>query len=263
MTNGEAKNKLRVKIQIMSSKYSIYNAPYGTCRYCGFEGHDWGFKYHRNSCSKCYQKWQREQRAKYRKMFPNENVNITDKIVVTRNVKGRLSKKAYSENPPSKTSKFSEIMMMVGGFFLFFPLIYTWLSKETPSGTFWAVCIIVANLFIFVFSKISDKEDTKRRDAVDKRVLEMAEERQKQIEEAKRFYTSPEWKLLRKQIIKLHKNICKNCEKVLTEKSDITIDHILPRSKFPDNALEMENMQILCRSCNSSKGNKIIDLIKT
>jgi 5-methylcytosine-specific restriction endonuclease McrA len=34
------------------------------------------------------------------------------------------------------------------------------------------------------------------------------------------------------------------------------IDHIKPKSKFPDLALTEENLQILCRDCNLGKSNR-------
>lgn len=43
---------------------------------------------------------------------------------------------------------------------------------------------------------------------------------------------------------------CKHCGTC----KDLTIDHILPRSKGGGN--EIENLQTLCRSCNSKKGVK-------
>lgn len=39
--------------------------------------------------------------------------------------------------------------------------------------------------------------------------------------------------------------------------ADLTLDHIVPRSE--DGADDPENLQTLCRSCNSSKGTKTID----
>ena len=34
------------------------------------------------------------------------------------------------------------------------------------------------------------------------------------------------------------------------------VDHIKPRSKFPDLELEFDNLQILCKACNLGKSNK-------
>lgn len=47
-------------------------------------------------------------------------------------------------------------------------------------------------------------------------------------------------------------NICCKCK----SKTNITIDHIKPVSKGGSNFIY--NLQLLCRSCNSSKGNRII-----
>ena len=83
-------------------KANLLYAPEGTCRSCGFTGQDWGFKYHWNYCSKCYEKWKKQQRAERKKMRTNENINITDDIIVTENVKKRLHKKANTAIPFSK-----------------------------------------------------------------------------------------------------------------------------------------------------------------
>ena len=39
----------------------------------------------------------------------------------------------------------------------------------------------------------------------------------------------------------------------------IHVDHIKPRSKFPELALEFDNLQILCDDCNIGKCNKYED----
>jgi 5-methylcytosine-specific restriction endonuclease McrA len=36
----------------------------------------------------------------------------------------------------------------------------------------------------------------------------------------------------------------------------IHIDHILPRSKYPELSLVFDNLQVLCESCNLGKSNK-------
>jgi 5-methylcytosine-specific restriction endonuclease McrA len=34
----------------------------------------------------------------------------------------------------------------------------------------------------------------------------------------------------------------------------LEVDHVKPRSKYPELALDLDNTQILCRACNSKKG---------
>ena len=40
------------------------------------------------------------------------------------------------------------------------------------------------------------------------------------------------------------------------EGKDMTIDHIIPISKAPELAIDIENMVTACKSCNSSKGSR-------
>ena len=40
------------------------------------------------------------------------------------------------------------------------------------------------------------------------------------------------------------------------ENKDMTIDHIIPISKAPELAIDIENMVTACKSCNSSKGSR-------
>lgn len=67
------------------------------------------------------------------------------------------------------------------------------------------------------------------------------------------FYNSTDWKQVREQALSTQKNICVECGAT----DNLAVDHIYPRSKFPDKALELSNTQILCLRCNSSKGNRI------
>ncbi|MFC2019101.1 HNH endonuclease [Chloroflexota bacterium] len=87
-----------------------------------------------------------------------------------------------------------------------------------------------------------------------RRVIELAEERKKRLDETRQFYSSPEWQLIRKQIIKEKGRVCSDCKIYIRSNIDITVDHIRPRSKYPDFSLDKNNLQVLCRSCNSSKG---------
>ncbi len=67
------------------------------------------------------------------------------------------------------------------------------------------------------------------------------------------FYNSTDWKQVREQAFSTYEKICVECGCI----EKLAVDHIYPRSKFPEKALELSNTQILCLRCNSSKGNRI------
>lgn len=69
---------------------------------------------------------------------------------------------------------------------------------------------------------------------------------------SKDFLNSKEWKLLRKEIMSEHKNICVFCGST----KQLNVDHILPKSKFKELALVKTNLQILCWTCNKKKSTK-------
>lgn len=60
------------------------------------------------------------------------------------------------------------------------------------------------------------------------------------------------WRQLRLKVFEKWGNICLSCGSV----ENIAIDHIKPYSLYPELALEFNNLQPLCRSCNSKKSNK-------
>ena len=63
-----------------------------------------------------------------------------------------------------------------------------------------------------------------------------------------------DWKELKKRVYDTYGKICLCCSST----ENISVDHIKPYSRFPELCIEFENLQPLCRSCNSSKGNRII-----
>lgn len=69
-----------------------------------------------------------------------------------------------------------------------------------------------------------------------------------------RFYTTPEWQAIRRAVIRRDGRVCRGCARHISLTRDLTVDHIRPRSKFPELALDQENLQVLCRKCNSAKG---------
>ena len=66
------------------------------------------------------------------------------------------------------------------------------------------------------------------------------------------FYDSPEWKILRSKALQAYSPICMRCG----NKDNLEVDHVKPRSKYPELELKFDNLQILCRDCNLLKGAK-------
>ena len=69
------------------------------------------------------------------------------------------------------------------------------------------------------------------------------------------FLKSWEWTTLRMEAIKLYGRTCMCCgAKHGVDGVVIHVDHIKPRSKYPELSLELKNLQILCHDCNKGKG---------
>jgi hypothetical protein len=66
------------------------------------------------------------------------------------------------------------------------------------------------------------------------------------------FYESSEWQSLRKKVFKEYGKICMKCK--CTNK-EMHIDHIKPRSIYPELELDFNNLQVLCKQCNIVKSN--------
>lgn len=67
------------------------------------------------------------------------------------------------------------------------------------------------------------------------------------------FYFSDQWLAVRYEVIKKYDRRCMVCFRTRVE---LHVDHIKPRSKFPELALDLSNLQILCRDCNLGKSNR-------
>lgn len=66
---------------------------------------------------------------------------------------------------------------------------------------------------------------------------------------------SPNWQgggmnWLRRKVLERDQNTCASCK---TRKGNMEIDHILPRKKFPELKLDINNIQTLCEECHKLK----------
>ena len=71
------------------------------------------------------------------------------------------------------------------------------------------------------------------------------------------FYRTREWRDLRYRVLRNNNASCMCCgQSPKLNRVILHVDHIKPRSKFPELELAYDNLQILCEACNKGKGNK-------
>lgn len=68
------------------------------------------------------------------------------------------------------------------------------------------------------------------------------------------FYDTEEWRRLRYRALKLHGGRCQCCGAHPKPGNPLHVDHVKPRSRFPELELELSNLQVLCADCNLGKG---------
>jgi 5-methylcytosine-specific restriction endonuclease McrA len=74
----------------------------------------------------------------------------------------------------------------------------------------------------------------------------------KKKKKSNRLNNCPDWQLLRRRVLHFYGAICMCCGST----KNINIDHIKPKSKYPELAMEFSNLQVLCWPCNKSKNNR-------
>ncbi len=110
-------------------------------------------------------------------------------------------------------------------------------------------------------SYIEHKPLTKNLDCI-KRLTKKQEKslkkkkRKKKIKPRNVFYSSREWLELRYRVLRVYQAKCMCCGRTPHEHGIVVnVDHIKPRSKYPELELDFYNMQVLCRACNCGKSN--------
>lgn len=68
------------------------------------------------------------------------------------------------------------------------------------------------------------------------------------------FYASQAWRKVRYAALRRCHGACELCGAPPAEHA-LHVDHIKPRSKYPEFALDPDNLQVLCRDCNLGKSN--------
>ena len=69
------------------------------------------------------------------------------------------------------------------------------------------------------------------------------------------FLSSFEWKAVRMMALKKYGPVCQCCGATPATGAVMNVDHIKPRKIFPQLALDVNNLQVLCGDCNAGKGN--------
>lgn len=73
------------------------------------------------------------------------------------------------------------------------------------------------------------------------------------------FYSSKEWRALREWALTFFGRKCMNpkCKGgEIKSDTDLHIDHIKPKAKYPDLAYDKDNVQVLCELCNRTKSDR-------
>lgn len=83
--------------------------------------------------------------------------------------------------------------------------------------------------------------------------LKMRKEQIAKKQDRTDFYHSREWRELRYKVFVKYGRQCQCCG---TTEGVFHVDHIKPRSLFPELELSIENLQVLCEACNLGKSNR-------
>ena len=70
------------------------------------------------------------------------------------------------------------------------------------------------------------------------------------------FIKTVEWRALRLAVVDTYGKKCMKCGVLPKRSRQVNVDHIKPRSRFPELALDFSNLQVLCHACNKRKGNR-------
>jgi 5-methylcytosine-specific restriction endonuclease McrA len=220
---------------------SYYNSSPGICRQC-FKKKRGRFMLTSHLCKKCG--------AKQRTRTPNPLIDLVG-VVITTAVERRLRKKSTTIIPYTLKDHLASGTLYIA----FFAIAYIFFTGEEEIPYFYLQALVITTA-AFGFNFLLGRERVAK---INSHIRYLARKRENTLHEQRTFYTSTEWRKIRNEIIAVHKNVCQHCGHTIRRKIDITVDHIKPRSKFPELALKSMNLRVLCRPCNSAKGARSIE----
>lgn len=248
------------------------------CRICGEVKKKSQFRYikyfdsHHSICKMCESKEKRkkkketEQHIKEHGVTPKVLANMETKV--DPNAKEQAKKAIIKKKPTSEVTPYKNVKTLnsVCGVIWIPALIFVIYTLLNNLYLYAAMSVLVTLLFGLIVKELNkayvegiDEEIfteyvSIRQDLVDQEIRDR--------KEYSKFYSTTEWRLTRDSFLKTQKRekgfyICNYCKRQFSD-WNITVDHYKPRSKFPELALDINNLRVACRSCNSSKGAKLI-----
>ena len=73
--------------------------------------------------------------------------------------------------------------------------------------------------------------------------------------ETQAFLQTFAWRKVRMEALKKYGAVCMCCGASPRTGAVVNVDHVKPRKLFPELALVLDNLQVLCSDCNHGKGN--------
>ena len=247
------------------------------CRLCGVVKKESHFRYikhfrkHRVICKKCEARERQKKRravemhVKEYGVTPGIRRRLEFEVGLEAQTKARG--RVLSELNPrtlglyrwaQRVSRICSIGLWLSVFLLLFALaggFYIWMALPLLTG---GSAVAVRRYFNWRHADPVDKEIENHRRGIYKVLFDKA---LRQRIEDEQFYNSAEWKILRVSFLRTQKKltghyVCYICQKAIWY--DVTVDHFKPRSKFSNLALEVSNLRLAHRSCNSSKGDRVV-----
>jgi len=168
------------------------------------------------------------------------------------------------------------IWMLAAGQLLFFGtlggFLFVWFQRHLESLPFalwpevfpWRLAglsLLMGAFLVSVGSKLGAHRRERIALKVQQDLTESAKAYEQKVKAEEQFYFSEAWRRLRVDVIRRDGEICRLCGKAVRVGVDLVVDHIKPRSIFPEQALDPSNLQVLCSRCNSAKGNRRVVVI--